>query len=161
MKPKEKFFQLFKFFKEELDFDFDVESFHDKIELQKLVYISEFFGFDHGYSYNRYVRGPYSPGLAEDYYALEDDDLPENFPLVKKKLQISDFSDFTDDKNYRDLELAATVLSVWKDYKEKYYGEDLREKVRDTSSNIKSRAEKSKIEAIMDEIEERNIVNFN
>jgi len=38
---------------------------------QKAIYLVKVLGFDLGYSYGWYVRGPYSPSLTKDYYELD------------------------------------------------------------------------------------------
>lgn len=48
--------------------------FNDRLKLQKTIYIlKRGFGIDLGYYFNWHIRGPYSPGLARDAYALLSD----------------------------------------------------------------------------------------
>ncbi|BCU68703.1 hypothetical protein HS7_21400 [Sulfolobales archaeon HS-7] len=47
-------------------------SFDDRLRLQKYVFIMEKLGLNLGYDFNEYLRGPYSPGLAMDYYGNAD-----------------------------------------------------------------------------------------
>lgn len=66
------------------------------------------YGIDLGYSYNYYIRGPYSPELAKDYYNLphveEEIEVPENFiKLIKGKSE-------------RWLELASSLVMVLEKY---------------------------------------------
>lgn len=44
------------------------ESFDDRLICQKKVYLLQSLGTDLGYTYNWYVRGPYSPSLANYVY---------------------------------------------------------------------------------------------
>lgn len=44
------------------------ESFDDRIICQKKIYLLQSLGTDLGYSYNWYLRGPYSPALANYVY---------------------------------------------------------------------------------------------
>jgi len=44
--------------------------FNSRLVLQKTVYLLEQFGLNIGYYFNWYLRGPYSPSLARDAYAL-------------------------------------------------------------------------------------------
>lgn len=46
------------------------ESIGNRLRLQKAVYLGQIWGADLGYRYNWYVKGPYSPSLAQDYYEL-------------------------------------------------------------------------------------------
>ncbi len=45
------------------------ESFDDRIICQKKIYLLQSLGTDLGYSYNWYLRGPYSPALANYVYS--------------------------------------------------------------------------------------------
>jgi uncharacterized protein YwgA len=51
-----------------------VDSFHDRLSVQKAVYLLEQAGLDLGYPFNWYVRGPYSRRVASDLYALVESD---------------------------------------------------------------------------------------
>jgi len=93
-----------------IGFNFNVNRFNHRLKLQKYVFLARRYGIDLGYRFNLYIRGPYSPELANDYYSLKEDmpkehvDLPENFfKLVKGKSE-------------RWLELAATLVMI----KERY-----------------------------------------
>lgn len=44
--------------------------FDARLILQKTVYLMEQFGLNIGYYFSWYLRGPYSPSLARDTYAL-------------------------------------------------------------------------------------------
>lgn len=52
----------------EIDFPFDVAEFEDRLIAQKIVCLLDLMGISLGYSFNLYIRGPYSPKLAYDYY---------------------------------------------------------------------------------------------
>jgi len=64
---------------------FDAKSFPSRLRIQKSVYLLGALGMremkSYGFSY--YVRGPYSPVLAKDYYALE------NASVTPAKIHIS------------------------------------------------------------------------
>lgn len=47
-----------------------ISTMSDRIALQKVVCLTQEAGLQLGYSFNWYVRGPYSPSLASDYYQL-------------------------------------------------------------------------------------------
>lgn len=53
---------------------YDFESFEcsktKRVIYQKLVYALQRAGMNFGYSYNLYINGPYSPGLADDGYFI-------------------------------------------------------------------------------------------
>lgn len=54
----------------ELGVSSDVSGFNSRLILQKTVYLLEEAGIRLGYSFNWYLRGPYSPGLTRDLYDL-------------------------------------------------------------------------------------------
>jgi uncharacterized protein YwgA len=45
-------------------------SFDDRLTLQKAIYLAQAAGVQLGYHYNWYLRGPYSPGLTRDAFAI-------------------------------------------------------------------------------------------
>ena len=50
-----------------------MDVFDDRLRLQKIVYLLWGHGIYLGYGFNWYVHGPYSPKLADDGYAIDDD----------------------------------------------------------------------------------------
>lgn len=44
--------------------NFCLHNFTDRILVQKKIYCAQMLGVDFGFSYNWYLRGPYSPGLT-------------------------------------------------------------------------------------------------
>lgn len=48
------------------------DSFDDRLVLQKVVYLMQRKGFQIGYSYRWYLRGPYSSELTKDAFAVVD-----------------------------------------------------------------------------------------
>ena len=47
-----------------------VESFADRLVLQKAVYLAQAAGVDLGYYYRWYVRGPYCPSVTDDGFCI-------------------------------------------------------------------------------------------
>jgi uncharacterized protein YwgA len=47
-----------------------VETFEDRLILQKAVYLAQAAGVHLGYYFRWYVRGPYSPSISDDGYAI-------------------------------------------------------------------------------------------
>jgi len=68
-------------FLSEAGFRFDLEDFDSRLKLQKYVFLARKFGLDLGYKFSMYIRGPYSPDLAQDYYNLPERgaDIPDSF----------------------------------------------------------------------------------
>ncbi|MDR3223834.1 MAG: hypothetical protein LBT66_08930 [Methanobrevibacter sp.] len=68
MKNIEKLKKFLNILKKEIGFSFKIDDFDNRVKLQKYVFISKYFGFDHNYNYNLYLRDPYSSDLSNDYY---------------------------------------------------------------------------------------------
>lgn len=63
-----------KLFLDELGIDSNINTVDDRKRVQKAVYLGQIARVDLGYRFGWYLRGPYSPGLTRDYYALADSD---------------------------------------------------------------------------------------
>jgi len=52
---------------------YDASSFDSRLRIQKSIYLLSALGVPEvrSYSFSYYLRGPYSPSLAKDYYAIE------------------------------------------------------------------------------------------
>ena len=89
-------------------FDFKVNYFNNRLKLQKYVFLLRKYGIDLGYFYSYYIRGPYSPELADDYY---------NLPKVSGEMKLpEDFLKLIKDKSERWLELASSLVMVFEKY---------------------------------------------
>ena len=87
-------------FKKKID-----ESKDFRIRVQKLVYLSKFFGWDNSYHFNFHENGPYSCQLSEDYHSIDSfDNLNNNIELDKN------FNEFIYNKNQEFLEASSTIL---------------------------------------------------
>lgn len=82
------------------DFDF-------RLKVQKFVYISKYFGWNHSYKYSLYIRGPYSSALADEYY---NEDILKYSPLEIDGFDSNSFNDFVGGKSIHYLESASTIL---------------------------------------------------
>ncbi len=51
----------------------DKDQFEHRLVAQKLVYLLKLKGVDFAYPFHLYVRGPYSPDLAREYYQHADE----------------------------------------------------------------------------------------
>ena len=82
-------------------------NFNFRVKVQKLVYISKFFGWEHNYNYKLYERGPYSSTLANEYY---DNNL-FNYPAAKiENFNQTSFLKLIHRKNNIFLEAISTIL---------------------------------------------------
>jgi uncharacterized protein YwgA len=61
---------------------FQMRTHDGRFRIQKTVYMLRRLGYSaaSGYSYNLYLKGPYSPDLAGDYYGLGSDGLAKASP---------------------------------------------------------------------------------
>lgn len=56
-----------------LGFKPSIDSFEDRLKIQKIVYLLGLKGIKTGFSYRLYVRGPYSPDLTKEIYTKRED----------------------------------------------------------------------------------------
>jgi len=56
-----------------LELPFKVDSFTDRLILQKLVYLAQLTGVDLGYSHSWYIHGPYCSSLTSDAVAIQSE----------------------------------------------------------------------------------------
>lgn len=59
-----------KFLRDNNIMNFNPNNLAHRMKLQKYVFIANFLGLNAPYVYNKYMHGPYSEELAEDYYKL-------------------------------------------------------------------------------------------
>jgi uncharacterized protein YwgA len=93
-------------------YEFKIDTFEDRLRLQKIIYIAKHFGIDLGYSFNEYLRGPYSPELADDYYELEklwNTDTIKSLETLDGE-NVRELIEFVKDKSINELEGIATGL---------------------------------------------------
>ena len=67
--------------------DKDDTGFYTRFYIQKCVYLAQHLGLDTAYTYRQYVRGPYSSGLADEYYEYDPvgpvtEGLPPSFDKI-------------------------------------------------------------------------------
>ena len=73
----------------------NVDTLSDRKRVQKAVYLGQLTGVDLSYRYGWYLKGPYSPSLARDYFSLAEAigsgergyGNKELHPLVMRKLR--------------------------------------------------------------------------
>jgi uncharacterized protein YwgA len=127
-----------RFLKEQCGFTFNVNRFNHRIMLQKYVFLAKSMGWPNDYAYNLYIRGPYSPDLAKDYYSL---DVPNNIDEGKTTIRFLDkerFAHAISGKNVAWLEVGTTMLSVYNNNKERIDGGKIAQFLLDRTKSIKS-----------------------
>jgi len=102
-----------------LGLDFKINSFKDRLIMQKSVYLAQAAGVNLGYYYHWYLYGPYSPSLTRDEYAISMDisadmDESKGWKLDDKSSQRLKrirgiFAGLKGDKLAKKLELLASV----------------------------------------------------
>ncbi len=95
----------------------DIKDFNDRLKLQKYIYLLQEFRVDLGFRFRYYIRGPYSPDLADAGYRLDymkKEGLLDSEPvkvMVDNGDRVEEFKRFI--CGYRDnpkmLELLATI----------------------------------------------------
>ncbi len=155
-----KLLPFMKFLEKEAGFRFDIEKFEHRLMLQKYVLIAKFLGLNLGYLHSIYLKGPYSPALADDYYKLADSYSLYKGDYIKelKGLNIEKFLNVVEGKDAKWLEIAATILSVYDRYRKKFHGAELIEKVVSTSCDIKSATDVKKIHRVCEELKSIKLI---
>lgn len=52
---------------------FSLDNFDDRLRLQKIVFLARMIGFNLGYSFDWYARGPYSPSLTKMLFSANEE----------------------------------------------------------------------------------------
>lgn len=145
-------------------YKFTIETFEDRMRLQKLVYLAKHFGIDLEYNFTLYIRGPYSSELADDYYKIDreyDGEIPEILDELITEEKVDTFIEFVKDKDTEELELIATLLMVLERHKpflDSLPEEEREDLVVKTIQDIKPYFTKDKILEAIREIEKVKIV---
>jgi uncharacterized protein YwgA len=103
-----------------------LDSFDDRMALQKTIYLCQQAGVHLGYRYNWYLRGPYSPDLTRDAFELkskQDSNLGETLgwnldgPSIQRLKKIKPLLEAeSQSQRPRRLELLASVLFLKQSY---------------------------------------------
>ncbi len=101
--------------------NFDVSSPEGRLRLQGTVYLLQSFGVYLGYRFSWYIRGPYSPRLARDGFALREIYgimPPGSFASGAVRSRFAEFASFMADKgdDADRLEILASIHSLKKIY---------------------------------------------
>ena len=121
----------------------------DRLKLQKYVFIADHFGLNSGYDFSMYVRGPYSPDLAEDY--LKAVELEAQLPLEFDK---DEFVKLVKGRDEKWFEIATTVLAIYEYNKDRGISRDDIIKIA-TSIGPWS---KDRVEVVLDELLGANLI---
>ncbi len=75
---------------ESVNLPINLNTFNDRLILQKAVYLLQEAGVDMGYRFRWYLRGPYSSGLTEDAFSI--DALPDKGQQELAKWELDESS---------------------------------------------------------------------
>jgi len=94
---------------------YNTKRFDSRLKIQKMVYIGQFFNISglNNYEFNKYLHGPYSEKLAEDYYTI--DNIKADPQKIEKFLNDKNFQKFVKlvkGKNGKWLAVAAEIIDV-------------------------------------------------
>jgi len=142
---------LINYLKDAEVFEFDINNFFHRLALQKYVFFAGFLGFNHGYEYNLYIRGPYSPALAKDYYALYNIPIENRCSCSIPGLDIDRLIKLVRGRQPKWLEVGATALSIWSKYRNRTLTMEL-------TLNAKG-SNREEVEDILKVLEETGILN--
>ncbi|MGL6299004.1 MAG: hypothetical protein ACRC1M_07555 [Methanobacteriaceae archaeon] len=170
MEDIDKLINFIKFLNNELGFSFNIDIFNHRLKLQKYVFLAKVFGWNHNYDYSLYIRGPYSPELAEDYYKIStkkkvksldilssSNYSPSNYSINELDLNTNGFITLVRDKNISYLEVATTMLSLYSAYTTKFKN-NIDELIEDTYS-MKPNVSKNLINKVAYELRDENLFN--
>lgn len=125
--------------------------FVSRLRLQKAAYLLKRMGVEPftKYQFNIYLRGPYSPELAREYYGELGDEKEEPETGVEKLATLKWFVEH--DEKW--LEIASSILSIVEDYPDISYDE-----LFSLLKMSKPWVTREKFEKIYGELEERRLV---
>ena len=89
-----------------------LDTLPERVRSQKVQYFAQLFGVSPAYSYNLYLRGPYSPDLAWDLYQFKESGQSaptERFVSDELEGKFKQLESFIKEKSVRQLELVATL----------------------------------------------------
>lgn len=133
---------------------YNLDEFDDRLRLQKLVFIARKMGYDLGYTFTWYARGPYSPSLTRMLFSaheqgqliIPDVELTSDENEVVRELRASLQNDI---ENARMLEL---IASVWYFLKRKNYSNEEKEILIEKIIQRKPQFTRDEVEEALDRI---------
>ena len=98
------------------EYDFKMDTFEDRLRLQKLIYLLQAHGIYLGYDFSWYLHGPYCTTLSRRGFALERvyKEMPDDnvrFENKRNRMQFEKFMNFVRDK-VEDTDFLEAVASL-------------------------------------------------
>ena len=131
--------------------------FDKRLKIQKIVFILESKTKVFDYEFSLYLRGPYSPGLAKDYYNITDSDLAS---ITNDKILDENVIKLALSLNEKDpiwTEIASTIIMMH-DPKDDW--SKTIERVKDFKSDVlrSSNKDTSYVDKVFKEMEELKLI---
>lgn len=145
-----------------LELTFSVETFENRLILQKAIYLAQASGVNLGYYYHWYLHGPYSPSLTKDEYSIAIDlangmedykgwkldkvsetKLKQLKALIPKtpdehkkrlKLELLASTHYLIDRNEVPRNNAAEVVKVFRRFKKNFKEDEVKEAIKELKS---------------------------
>ena len=89
-----------------------INTFSERLHSQKTQYLAQTFAISPAYTFNLYIRGPYSPDLARDLFELKRQKLIskiEEFTPGELEERFQKAKNFITDKTIRQMEFITTL----------------------------------------------------
>lgn len=131
-----------------------LENFEDRLRLQKIVFIARKMGFNLGYSFAWYLRGPYSPSLTKMLFSANEDGhlVLENVTLKRgEKKTVESIRNFLD-KDLSDSKSLELFASVWYFIKKTSYSPEEKNQLIDTILKLKPQFNRQEVESAFNRI---------
>jgi len=92
----------------------DDKSFELRLRVQKIMFFLSKTKLDRDldYLYSIYLRGPYSPALAKDYFSITDNEFNHTENVVDMEPKLKEFVEYLSKKDNLWLEIASTLKSL-------------------------------------------------
>jgi len=137
--------------------EFDLNSFENRLKLQKFVFLLRSAGLDLGYNYSLYLRGPYSPEVARDAFSIQNwqSIRPVRFGTSEYETKFDELLEFLD-PHKNDiiwLEIVSTILLISELHKN-----ESKEAVIDHFLIVKPKFGKEEIIPIYEELVSRGMI---
>ncbi len=141
--------------------NFSLDTFNDRLIVQKTVYLMQAFDLNIGYHFSWYLRGPYSSGLASDAFELQSKpellSLQLKFPNNEVEERFNRFLEFMKDKKNDPhvLEILASVHYL-KQQNPRMSNEEALKKLHETESKKNIKIED--VNAAIEELKRYNLL---
>jgi len=138
--------------------EFDMNTFSNRLRLQKIIYLMQADGFSFGYNFSYYLRGPYSTDLTSDGFNADFKSIkPLEFSDQAQEDKFIKFIEFISPHQEADdwLEIAASIHLLHKLYPSKSEAELIID-VKNKSSEMRKK-DYEELSSIIKELKGKNL----